>query len=87
MRSAGVSTGRVVRMVMRPAILIMAVGMMTTEYIAPHSENIAQSERAIALHKSDNVVSRHGLRHREGNQFMHFSVVRAQRYFIRRYHL
>lgn len=75
MRSAGVSTGRVVWMVMRPAIMIMVVGMMITEYIAPYSESIAQSERAIALRKSDNVVSHHGLWHREGNQFMHFSVV------------
>lgn len=74
-RSAGVSTSRVVWMVMRPAILIMAAGMMITEYIAPYSESIAQSERAIALRKSENVVSRQGLWHREGNQFMHFSVV------------
>jgi lipopolysaccharide export system permease protein len=75
MRSAGVSTGRVVWMVMRPALMIMVVGMLISEYIAPYSESIAQSERAIALRKSENVVSREGLWHREGNQFMHFSVV------------
>ncbi len=75
MRSAGVSTGRVVWMVMRPAMVVMIVGMLISEYIAPYSESIAQSERAIALRKSENVVSREGLWHREGNQFMHFSVV------------
>ncbi|ARN75378.1 LPS export ABC transporter permease LptG [Oceanicoccus sagamiensis] len=75
MRSAGVSTGRVVWMVMRPALMIMVVGMLISEYVAPYSESIAQSERAIALRKSENVVSRQGLWHREGNQFMHFSVV------------
>ncbi|MGK0500042.1 MAG: lipopolysaccharide export system permease protein [Oceanicoccus sp.] len=75
MRSAGVSTGRVVWMVMRPAMVVMLVGMLVSEYVAPYTESIAQSERAQALRKADNVVSKHGLWHREGNQFMHFSVV------------
>jgi lipopolysaccharide export system permease protein len=75
MRSAGVSTNRVVWMVMRPAIMILFLGMLVSEYIAPHTESIAQSERAIALRKAENVVSKEGLWHREGNQFMHFSVV------------
>ncbi len=74
-RSAGVSTGRIVWMVMRPTLIIMFVGMLISEYIAPSTENIAQSERAQALRKSENVVSREGLWHREGNQFMHFNVV------------
>ena len=75
MRSAGVSTTRVVWMVMRPAIIILLLGMLISEYIAPYTESIAQSERATALRKTENVVSREGLWHREGNQFMHFSVV------------
>ena len=60
---------------MRPAIMIMVAGMLISEYVAPYIESIAQSERAIALRQSENVVSREGLWHREGNQFMHFSVV------------
>lgn len=74
-RSAGVSTGRVVWLVMRPALMIMLAGMLVSEYIAPATESIAQSERATALRKTDNVVSKEGLWHREGNQFMHFNVV------------
>ncbi len=74
-RSAGVSTARVVWLVMRPALLIMLIGMAVSEYIAPKTESIAQSERAVALRKGDNVVSTEGLWHREGNQFMHFNVV------------
>lgn len=74
-RSAGVSTGRIVWLVMRPALMIMVVGMLVSEYIAPATESIAQSERATALRKTDNVVSKEGLWHREGNQFMHFNVV------------
>lgn len=75
MRSAGVSTARLVWMVMRPALVVMLLGMLISEFIAPTTQNIAQSERAIALRKSENVVSRQGLWHREGNQFMHFNVV------------
>lgn len=75
MRTAGVSTRRIVWMVMRPTIVILLLGMLISEYIAPHTESIAQSERAIALRKSENLVSREGLWHREGDQFMHFNVV------------
>lgn len=74
-RSAGISTGRVVWMVMRPALLIMAVGFLISEYVAPHTESIAKSQRAIALREGENVVSRGGLWHREGDVFMHFNAV------------
>ena len=75
MRSAGVSTSRVVWMVMRPALLLMLMGLAVSEYVAPQTESIAQSERATALRKAGNVVSKEGLWHREANQFMHFNVV------------
>jgi lipopolysaccharide export system permease protein len=75
MRSAGISTGRIVWMVMRPALVIMALGFGISEYIAPHTESIAKSQRAIALRAGENLVSREGLWHREGNSFMHFNAV------------
>lgn len=78
LRSAGVSTTRIVWMVMRPALLILFVGMLISEYIAPLSESFAQSERAIALRKSDNLVSKEGVWHREGDSFMHFNVVQPK---------
>ena len=74
-RCAGVSTSRIVWMVMRPTLIIMFAGMVISEYIAPVTESIAKSERAIALRKTENIVSREGLWHREGNDFMHFNVV------------
>ncbi len=75
MRSAGVSTLRIVWMVMRPIIVVMIAGMLVSEYVAPVTESIAKSERAIALKKSQNIVSREGLWHREANRFMHFNAV------------
>jgi lipopolysaccharide export system permease protein len=62
-------------MVMRPALIIMLIGMAISEYIAPVTQAIAQSERSKALSKSEITIGRHGLWHREGNQFMHFNVV------------
>ena len=75
MRSAGVSIRAIVWMVMRPTLVIMFVGVLVSEYIVPYTESIAKSERATALLKTDNVVSREGLWHREGKDFMHFNVV------------
>lgn len=72
MRSAGVSTGRIVWMVMRPAIVILLAGLVISEFIAPYTETIARSERAIALQKPDALMSKEGIWHREGNQFMEF---------------
>lgn len=74
-RSAGVTTGRVLWMVMRPVLLITLFGFLVSEYVAPHTESIAKSERGIALRGDANIVSREGLWHREGNHYMHFDVV------------
>lgn len=74
-RSAGITTLQIVWMVMRPALVILFFGLVISEYIAPSTESIAQSERATALRKSESVVSKEGLWHREGDQFMHFNVV------------
>ena len=74
-RSAGVTTGRVLWMVMRPALLITALGFLISEFVAPHTESIAKSDRGIALRGDANVVAREGLWHREGNRYMHFDVV------------
>ena len=49
MRAAGVSILRIVWMVMRPVIIMMIAGMLISEYVAPFTESIAKSERAIAM--------------------------------------
>ncbi|MGK0442795.1 MAG: lipopolysaccharide export system permease protein, partial [Pseudohongiellaceae bacterium] len=74
-RSAGVSTGRILWMVMRPVLLITALGFFISEYIAPHTESIAISDRSIALRGDANVIAREGLWYREENRYMHFDVV------------
>ncbi|HUH37513.1 MAG TPA: LPS export ABC transporter permease LptG [Spongiibacteraceae bacterium] len=74
MRSAGVSVLRLVWMALKPALVLALVGLLIAEYVAPNAQQIADSARARAL-QQDRQLSRHGLWHREGHQFMHFNAV------------
>ena len=76
-RSSGISTLRIVWMVMRPALIIAFAGLLISEYVAPNTENYAQSLRAKAMRSDQSGAGSHGLWHREGNSFMHFDVVEA----------
>lgn len=77
MRSAGVSTGKLVWVVMQPALLVAVAGFALGEYVAPVSEQYAESRRAIAQSRQEGFVGRHGLWNREGNTFLHFNAVEA----------
>lgn len=74
-RGAGVNLFHLIWFVMRPALLFMALGLVLSEFVAPKTEQIAQSNRAIAMYGGQDTVSGSGLWHREGNQFMHFNAV------------
>ena len=76
-RSAGVSTLRISWMVLRPAIVLLAIGMAVGEYIVPHAERMAQTNRALAESGEQIVRSREGYWHREGNTFIHINAVEA----------
>lgn len=75
LRAAGVSTSRIVYSAMKPALVIVLISLFIGEYIAPLTERIAQSQRAIQRGASANVVVQSGLWHREGQVFMHFNAV------------
>lgn len=77
MRAAGVSTGRLIWAIMRPTLLITLIGLAVAEFVAPVSQQIAESQRAVALQKSTSLNSKYGMWHREGNSFMHFNAVQA----------
>lgn len=74
-RSAGVSIMRIVWMALRPALLVALFGLLIAEFVAPKSEQVAQSYRAMLLQKKDISISEYGLWHREGNNFIHFNAV------------
>lgn len=74
-RAAGVSLRRIVWSAMKPALIVVLLGVGIGEYVAPVTERIAQSEKAVALGAGRNVASAQGVWHREGNTFMHLNAV------------
>lgn len=74
-RAAGVSLKRIVWSAMKPALVVVMLGVAIGEYVAPHTERIAQSQKAVALGAGSNVASAEGVWHREGNTFMHLNAV------------
>lgn len=75
LRAAGVSTGRIVLSTMKPALGVVLLSVLIGEYVAPVTERIAQSQRAIQQGASENTVIKSGFWHREGPVFMHFNAV------------
>jgi lipopolysaccharide export system permease protein len=75
MRAAGVSTGQITWMVLRPTILLLLIGLLVAEYVSPHTEQIARSNRALAETGGEALGGLSGLWHREGDEFIHISAV------------
>lgn len=75
MRAAGVSLGRIVLAVMKPLVVLMIIGVVIGEYVAPWSENLAQSNRAAAQGAGEAQSSKRGLWHRQGDEFVHINAV------------
>jgi len=74
-RAAGVSVKRIVWSAMKPALLVVLLGVVIGEYVAPPSERLAQSQKAVALGAGGNVASASGIWHREGDTFIHLNAV------------
>jgi len=74
MRAAGVSIARIIGAVMKPLVVLMVLGVLVGEYVAPYTENLAESRRAIA-EGSNEAVKAKGLWHREGDDFIHINAV------------
>ncbi|OEY68117.1 LPS export ABC transporter permease LptG [Marinobacter sp. X15-166B] len=74
-RAAGVSLRRVVWSAMKPALIVVVVGLLIGEYLAPPFERSAQSHKAIAQGAGQNIASARGVWHREGDTFIHLNAV------------
>ncbi|UVJ44927.1 LPS export ABC transporter permease LptG [Pseudomonas sp. LS1212] len=75
MRAAGVSIGRIVWAVMKPMLVLMLVGILIGEYLAPVSENKAQAARSLAQGGGEAQTAKRGLWHRQGDEFVHINTV------------
>ena len=74
-RAAGVSVWRIVFAAMKPAFIVVVLGLFLGEFVAPFTETIAQSQKAVAQGAQSNVAANSGLWHKEGNTFMHVNAV------------
>jgi len=75
MRAAGMSVMRITYAVVKPALVLVCIGVLIGEYLVPYTESYAQSQRAVAQSGNEALKSKHGHWHREGNTFMHFNAV------------
>jgi lipopolysaccharide export system permease protein len=75
LRAAGVSTLRIFYAAFKPALFLIFVGVLVGEYVAPYTEKIAQSGKAIAQGAARNIGAADGLWHREGDVYFHFNAV------------
>lgn len=74
-RAAGVSIRRIVWAVMKPLLALMLIGLLIGEYVAPWASSLAQSNRSLAQSEGKAQSSKHGLWHRQGNEFIHINAV------------
>lgn len=75
MRAAGVSIGRIVWAVMKPMLVLMLVGLLIGEYVAPVTENKAQADRSLAQGGGEAQSSKRGMWHRQGEEYVHINAV------------
>ncbi len=75
MRAAGVSIGRLVWMALKPALLVALLGFLLGDLVAPRSDQMAQTGRALAQNPGETFSGRHGIWNREGNTFVHFNAL------------
>ena len=73
MRSAGVSTWRIARAAMQPALALAIIGLLIGELLLPDFERKARLIREEAI--EDDITPQGGYWYREANTYMHFSVV------------
>jgi lipopolysaccharide export system permease protein len=74
LRAAGVSTLRIFYAAFKPALVAIILGVLIGEHVAPYTEKVAQSRKAIAQGASKNIRT-DGLWHREGSSYFHFNAV------------
>lgn len=74
LRAAGVSLSRIGWEVMKPALVMIIIGMLIGEYLMPTAEQTALTNRKIER-SADGRYTDEGLWHREGNSYMFFNAI------------
>ena len=77
LQAAGISRGRIVFAVMKPAVLVIGLGLLLGEVVAPPLEMRAEVYRALA-NGEQVALSRYGHWERDGSAFMHFNAIEPE---------
>ncbi len=75
MRSAGVSTWSIAWSAMKPALVLVMLGLVVGEYVLPDFERVARIDRVRAMSDENEITPKFGFWYREGNIYMHFDEV------------
>jgi lipopolysaccharide export system permease protein len=62
-------------MAIKPALIVALLGFCVGEYVAPVSEQVAVSQRALAYRNDPNLAGRYGAWNRDGGTFIHVDAV------------
>ncbi len=74
-RTAGPSLLRLCWMILRPVIVLLLVGMLVGEFVAPYAKQVAESNRTIQQGGGEIMRSDYGFWMRQGGEFVHINAV------------
>jgi len=77
-QTSGLSSSKIGLMVLQPALLIAILGFTVGEFLAPLTEQLSVSHRALAQREDEGFASAAGVWSREGNTFVHVEAVQRQ---------
>ena len=77
LRSAGVSEKGLLKIVLKPILVMAGALLILGEFVVPKVEQLGETERALALSDNGNVTGRYGMWYREGRHFIHFNAVQS----------
>lgn len=77
MRAAGVSINRIIFSAFQPVIILLVISLILGEWVAPYTDQLAKSGKAIAQGNADITKGDDGLGywHKEGNEVIHFRII------------
>ncbi|WP_096087155.1 LPS export ABC transporter permease LptG [Agaribacterium haliotis] len=75
MRAAGVSVRQIVWVVFKPVLLVIICGSLLGEFVAPYTDQYADSRRALAQGHQRALQSEKGLWSKEGDEYIHINAV------------
>ena len=74
LQASGVRVLRIVWAVMKPAIIVIIIGLLLGEFVAPRLELRGELDRALSRNEQV-ALSRYGHWQRDANEFMHFNAI------------